>query len=354
MSDPAHVSMRRATITAFDQNLELRAETIPAPTGREVLVRVRHCGVCHTDLHLRHGYYDLGGGRRWFFKDRGLVPPITPGHEIYGEVTQAGDDAQDAIGRLGVVYPWIGCGICAKCRAGQEQDCPSPRFLGFRQPGGFGDYVLLPDPRYLLDVSGIEPSFAASLACAGLTAYAALLKLQPDPDAPLVIIGAGGLGLAAIGLAAHLSFSEVVAIEPHPDRRAAALKAGAVMAIAPADMATTGKSLLGALSGVIDFVGRPETFEAGTSLLRRGGRYVLVGLFGGEVVITLPTIALRAISIIGSAVGSMAEMHALINLVQKKPAKTTPVQSIALDDVNQALDDLSAGHIVGRIVVTNP
>src|SRR5882672_6670014 len=107
----------------------------PRPQGTEVLVRVMRCGVCHTDLHLWEGYFDLGGGRKYHIKDRGQVPPITLGHEPYGVVEAAGPDADVAVGARGIVYPWIGCGACAVCRAGQDNYCLAPRFIGAGKPG---------------------------------------------------------------------------------------------------------------------------------------------------------------------------------------------------------------------------
>lgn len=351
--------MRRLELPAYGAALRWRDADAPRPEGSEVLLRVQRCGICHTDLHLRHGYYELGGGRRWQFADRGVLPPLTLGHEVYGEIVAAGPEAGDpgqTLGRRGVVFPWIGCGDCALCNSGQEHMCPAHRFLGLRMPGGYGSHLLLPHPRYLFDTGALDPSQAAALACAGLTAYSALRKARAEPGLSgwLGVIGAGGIGLTAIALAQVLGLGPVVAFEPDARRRAAALAAGAQLALDPADssaLAALPARLGGAAAAVIDFVGRPETYALGTEALQRGGRYIIVGLFGGEVTLTLPMLALRAISIAGSAVGSLAEMHELVALARSGALPPLPITLRPLAEADAALDDLAAGQVVGRVVL---
>ena len=163
----------------------------PTPTGTEVLVRTRAAGLCHTDPHLWEGYYDIGGGKRLAFADRGIKPPLTLSHEIVGEVVAVGPDAGKVpLGGTILVHPWIGCGECAACRRGDENHCATPGSLGIMRPGGFADHVLVPHPRYLIDIEGLDPAEAAPLACAGVTTYSALLKFgKALTEDPVVIIG---------------------------------------------------------------------------------------------------------------------------------------------------------------------
>ena len=91
----------------------------PKPKGTEVLVRITRSGVCHSDLHIWDGYFEMGGGKRFYVKDRGCVPPFTLGHEPFGIVEAVGPKAKGAkIGQKRLVYPWIGCGKCAICASG--------------------------------------------------------------------------------------------------------------------------------------------------------------------------------------------------------------------------------------------
>jgi propanol-preferring alcohol dehydrogenase len=111
-------------VVQFGAPLQRRERAIPVPQGSEVLVRTLAAGVCHSDLHLWEGGYDLGQGRRMSVADRGVTPPFTMGHEIAGEVVALGPDAAGAIiGEKYLVFPWLGCGECAVCQAGQEQLC---------------------------------------------------------------------------------------------------------------------------------------------------------------------------------------------------------------------------------------
>ena len=131
------------------QELELPT---PEPKGTEVLVEVTHCGVCHSDLHIWEGYYDLGGGKHMSLKDRGVVLPLAMGHEIVGRVVKLGPDAKGVkLGDLRIVFPWLGCGNCEKCLAEEDNMCLTPRSLGVYANGGYGTHVIAPHPRHLVD-----------------------------------------------------------------------------------------------------------------------------------------------------------------------------------------------------------
>ena len=107
--------------------LKLMERPTPKPTGSEVLLKVLAAGVCHSDLHIWDGYYDLGGGKRLQLTDRGVKLPLTMGHENVGEVVAVGPDAKGVkVGDRRLVHPWIGCGDCAICRHGEEQLCHDP------------------------------------------------------------------------------------------------------------------------------------------------------------------------------------------------------------------------------------
>ena len=167
------------------------------PRGTEVILSVTAAGVCHTDLHIREGGYDLGHGRKLEFAQRGIALPLVMGHETVGEVVAAGPDVGTLDrGKKYVVYPWIGCGTCAVCASGQEQLCMKPQFLGMHVDGGYATQIRVPHPKYLHEIGDIPPENAAPLACSGLTAYGALKKVESTlKDHALLVIGAGGLGL---------------------------------------------------------------------------------------------------------------------------------------------------------------
>src|SRR5262249_17783900 len=150
----------------------------PEPVGSEVLLRVLAAGVCHSDVHIRDGFYDLGGGKRLWLTDRGIKLPLTMGHETVGDVVAAGPKAQGVkVGERRLAFPWIGCGECELCHSGEEQLCAKPGFLGVFRAGGYSDYLIVPHPRYLLDIGDLAPSRAAPLACSGVTTFGALKKV---------------------------------------------------------------------------------------------------------------------------------------------------------------------------------
>lgn len=345
-----HHSMR---MSAFGAPLVPDDRPVPTPSGTQVLLRVHACGVCHSDLHLSDGYFDLGGGRRLDMA-RGMPLPMTLGHEVAGEVFALGEGAEGvAVGGRYVLYPWVGCGQCALCALGEEHLCGTPRHHGVNVDGGFSNFVLVPHPRYLLPIAKLDPAYAAALACSGLTAYSALRKAGPaDAGRPLLIIGAGGVGTAALAVARALGHAPVVA-DIDPAKRSAALQAGAAQVLDPNDPQAR-KHLLkqyGGVAAAIDFVGASASADFGLACLRKGGRLVVVGLFGGALELALPLLPMRSIAIEGSYVGSLQEMRELMALAHAGKLAAMPLQRSALDAVQAALDALRAGRILGRAVV---
>jgi D-arabinose 1-dehydrogenase-like Zn-dependent alcohol dehydrogenase len=343
-------------IEAFGKPLAQVLRDTPVPHGSEVLLRVSACGVCHSDLHMHDGYFDLGEGNRLDLT-RSLQLPRTLGHEIAGIVVAVGPDATGTVvGDRRVVYPWVGCGQCALCAAGNEHLCPAPRALGAHRDGGFADHVLVPHPKYLLAFDPLPDEQACTYACAGLTAYSALNKVAPlGNDDTLLVIGAGGVGLSGIRLARELvPGAKLVVAELDHAKWDLARKAGAHDVIDPsADGA--GKALVKATAGgvaaAIDFVGAASSFAFAFGALRKGGKLVCVGLFGGATPIVPAMVAMKAVSVIGSYVGSLAEMQALMALARRGTLPSLPLSSRPLAQATQALDDLRAGRVRGRTVL---
>ena len=201
--------------------------------------------------------------------------------------------------------------------------------------GGFSNYVLVEHPRYLVEYEPLSASFAATLGCSGLTAFSALKKAAPaDAEHPLLIIGAGGLGLAAVSLCHALYGIGPIVADVDAAKRQAALEAGASVVIDPADPDAR-KSLLadtGGMFSAIDFVGAEKSAAFGLSLLRKGGRLFVVGLFGGSLAISLPTLPIRGISIIGVFTGTLPEFQELMALAREGKVKPAPIETRALDD----------------------
>ena len=343
-------------LIAFGAPLEAVKRETPEPQGTEVLLRITSCGVCHSDVHLRDGYYDLGHGKK-LPMPRGVATfPHILGHEIAGEVAALGPEAEGiALGTHCIAYPWIGCGMCSVCARGDERLCTRPRALGISALGGYADYVIVPHPRYLVAIGNVPEEFACTLACAGLTAYAALKKAMPlAPDDRLAIFGAGGVGLAAISLAERVTGVAPYVIELDAGRRAAALAAGAKDAIDPSsleDGRAFTKRIGGRLNAAIDFVGAGATAALAFENLTMGGKIVSIGLLGGAFELPLPMVALRALTIQGSYVGTLAELREVTELAKSGALRPIPIEKRPLEDADAALADLKAGHVTGRVVL---
>jgi alcohol dehydrogenase, propanol-preferring len=329
----------------------------PQPVGSEVLVKVLAAGVCHSDIHIWDGYYELGGGKRLQLLDRGIKLPLTMGHENVGEVVAVGPEARSVpLGAVRLVHPWMGCGNCPVCKRGDENLCKTPRNIGVFSDGGYSDYLMVPDPRYLFDIGDLPPEKAAPLACSGITAYGALKKVGPlINDEPVVIIGAGGLGLMALALHRAMGGKAVISVDVDPVKRKAAKEAGAAKVIdgkAPDAVKQIMEATGGGAWAVIDFVGSSDTARLGVDSLTKGGKLIIVGLFGGDMVTSTPYFPLRAMTIQGSYVGSLPEMRELLELVRRTGAPSVPLRTRPLDDVQAALNDLRDGKVVGRVVLT--
>lgn len=335
---------------------QVRKQT-PRPQGTEVLVRVTHSGVCHSDLHIWEGYFDWGGSRRFYVKERGCVPPFTLGHEPFGVVEALGPRARGVEpGERRIVFPWIGCGKCAVCRAGEDNYCVSgSRFLGVNRAGAYASHVLVPHPRYLVDAAGLDPAFAATLACSGLTTYSASAKLPPLAARDWVaVIGCGGLGLMCIAVLRAKGIRNIVACDVDETKLAAARRQGAKRVL-DARAENAGQMLTelasASLAGAIDLVGTPATAALGIGALRKGGRYILCGLYGGELAYPLPPIAQRAIGIVGSYVGSLRELKEVVALARRGRLRPGPIATRPAAEVNRVLEELKAGRVLGRVVL---
>jgi alcohol dehydrogenase, propanol-preferring len=349
--------MRAWQVTAAGAPLVEVDGTAPEPQGTEVVVEVSHCGVCHSDVTLWQGKFDMGAGPVPI-SAFGFAHPLTLGHEIVGRVVALGPDARGVeIGARRIVYPWVGCGTCPACRAEDDNRCQTPTGIGTRRPGGFGSHVTVPHPRHLIDPGDLDPALAATLACSGLTAFAAVRKLMPlDPDVPVVVIGAGGVGLSAIAVLRALGHRAIVAVDRAADKLDGARAAGASATVDSHgdDVADRIRAACGGLVlNILDFVNNAQTAALALASLGKGGRLVMVGMYGGALALPLMKVPMMGLSILGSYVGSPAELRALVALAQTGRLAPIPVERAPRAAINDALPRLARGQVAGRIVLTD-
>ena len=343
----------------YGHALQLTDQETPTPQGDEVLVRIRACGVCHSDIHVWDGHFDLGNGRKLDIS-RGRTLPFTLGHEIAGEVVAVGPTtAGVSIGAERVVFPWIGCGDCPVCDSGNEHLCSRPRALGTSVDGGFSDHVMVPHARYLFDYADVPTELACTYACSGLTAYSALDRVREHAAGrTLVMIGAGGVGFAGLQIVQALFDTQLVVVDIDDTKLEAAKEGGAAYVFntndegATKDAAKKIRNLTAGGSGaVIDFVGSETSANFGLKILGNSGVLIVVGLFGGALAVPLPLLALKHITIRGSFLGSLRQMGELMQLVRAGKVTPIPVEARPLAQAQRTLEDLRGARILGRAVL---
>ncbi len=351
------VQMRRQSVVQYAAPL---CETIidtPRPTGAQALVRIACCGLCHSDLHIHDGYFDLGGGRKADIS-AGRTLPFTLGHEIAGVVEEVGPDAPAGlVGARKAVFPWIGCGQCRECLAGDENLCGQARYLGVNIDGGFASHVLVPDAKYLIDYDPLPTNFAATLMCSGVTAYGALKRLVDRPrQRNLLLIGLGGVGMMGLSLAKAMFKQPITVADLSAEARAAALKAGASAAYDPAEAGVL-KQLLkdsdGGFDGVVDFAGNEKSMAFGVGALARGGKLVVSGMMGGTFTLPVLQWTNKRITVEGFVTGTLAETKELMALARAGKVAMPPMTEEPMTETQQWIDQLRAGKVVGRIMLTN-
>ena len=350
--------MRAWAVVENGQPLQCIEVTDVKPKGTEVLLEVTHCGVCHSDLHFWKGSYDLGRGKVLKLTDRGVTLPRAVGHEVVGRVIDVGPDAEGvSVGDVRIVYPWLGCGKCERCLRGDDNLCDSANSIGVIQHGGFGERVMSPHPKFLVDPGNIDPAVAATFACSGITVYSAIKKILPlAPDEPIVLIGAGGLGLAAISMLKALDHENIIVVEINPEKREAALRAGATKTVDGSGENVTAR-IIEAAGGLvpagIDFVNTGATASALLEALAKGGKLILVGVAGGEFPLSVASLIFRPRTIQGSVTGSPQDLRDVVALAQLGKLAPIPIRTMPKQEVNEALQMLHHGEVTGRLVLVS-
>ena len=330
-------------VRLYGPGLRPRVEQLPVPRPRrgEVLLRVLAAGVCHTELQLLDGTLNPG------------VWPLTPGHEVVGEVL---DGPPDLIGQRALVYYSRPCGECGWCMQGEEQVCPNagPQ-VGLSSDGGFAEFACVPTDGLVLLPHTLDPASAAPLGCAAATAYHALHGVaHVQPGETLVVYGVGGVGLPLIQLGVACG-ARVLAVGRSAAKLALAREFGAESIDASErDPVIEVHRRTGGHGGdaVFELVGSQETMPGAVTMLRRQGRLVFVGYSSGRLQLNPLELVLRETRLLSSLGNTRAELREVVRLAAAGVLRVPIAGEYALDDVDLALDALREGQLLGRAVVT--
>ena len=347
--------MKAYQVTENGKPLEEKNIETPSPKGNEVLIKTVACGVCHSDVHIHDGYFDLGGGAKL---PTPLLEPLTMGHEVFGEIVAVGEKVSNVkVGEKYVVYPWIGCGDCELCNNDKTHYCMNNSNIGINVSGGYADHVLIPGEQYLFDAGDTPDSLAGSYACRGLTAFSALRKAEPyTNDNSLIIVSAGGLGLLALKIAKAAYGINPIVIDIDDEKLKVASDLGASLTI-NSSSEDAAKQIMEATGGgakaIVDFVGAEASVNLGYQCLSKGGKQVVVGLFGGQLTIPLPLLTLTEKKLMGSYVGSLGEMKDLMKLVSAGKIEPVEVESRDVSEANRTLEEMKSGKLLGLVSLTH-
>jgi 2-desacetyl-2-hydroxyethyl bacteriochlorophyllide A dehydrogenase len=338
--------MKTMVLSQYNTPLKMHDREIPQVEPGEVLLKVKACGICQTDLKIIRG---------------AIPPPIVTlprvlGHEVVGEITAVGENVSGVRqGDVGVVYSYLSCHDCELCLAGRENLCRHLQRLGFERDGGFAEYLKIPAYNFCAFSKNLAVEKMAILADAIGTPYHAITGLAKiRPGQSVLIVGAGGLGIHAVQIA-KLCGAAVTVVDLDPRARDLAKTYGADETLDPVDAAEAISEQTGGqgVDAVIEIVGSPETLQWSLPALKSGGRLVLVG-YAPDHPFALNTMMMHynEYEIIGSRFVTKGELLELIRLVEYGKIKPVVTRTFPFDRVNEALETLKAGKCLGRIVLT--
>jgi 2-desacetyl-2-hydroxyethyl bacteriochlorophyllide A dehydrogenase len=336
--------MQAAVLEQFNEPLQVREMPDPVPGAGEVIVRSRAAGICRTDLKIIEGVIPT------------VKTPLIMGHELAGEVVALGGDVRGfEEGARVTVGLDITCGTCEYCRLGELDHCAQLVRLGLEQDGSLADFVRVPAANLVRIPPTVSFAQAATIPDAIGSPYHAVLKrAKVRPGQTVAVYGLGGLGLTAVQVAV-LAGARVIAIARTKERRQLAEELGATWSIDPTDgdVSVQIRELTNGLGvhAFIDLVGIEGSVDQGVLSCRKGGAVVVVGYFVPQLSAGMMRLVYDEVSIMGSRGSTRSDLLEAVELVGQ--GRITPVigAELELDAVNEGLDRLRQGSVIGRAVV---
>jgi alcohol dehydrogenase, propanol-preferring len=336
-------TMKAAVVRAFGQPLVIEDVAVPVPGPGEILVKVKACGVCHTDLHAASG--------DWPVKPQ---PPFIPGHEVAGVVAALGPGVTDfELGdAVGVAWLHDACLACEYCVTGWETLCEHQHNTGYSVNGGFAEYVIASAAFAARLPANVDFAAIAPILCAGVTTYKGLKETDTRPGEWVVISGIGGLGQVAIQYAKAMGL-KVVALDIAEDKLKLARDTGAnhaVNALSADAVENVLRATGGGAHGILVTAVSTSAFAQALKMVRRKGTVSLVGLPPGEFPTPIFDVVLKRITVRGSIVGTRRDLDEAIAFAADGKVRAE-IAKAPLADINAIFDRMKAGKIDGRMVL---
>ena len=341
--------MKAVRLVAIGQPLEEQALPRPTPGEKDVLVRVRAAGICHSDVHYRAGTSPAG------------PLPVTLGHEVAGVVEAVGPRATRVRpGDRVALHYLVTCGECSHCRGGSEQFCPTGAMIGKHRDGGYAEYIAVPERNCVPLPAEVSFEQGAILMCSSATAFHALRKARLAAGETAAIFGIGGLGISAVQLARLAGAREVYAVDIVAEKLRLAAHYGAIpVNAAQADPVAEIRQLTAGrgVDVALELIGLPQTMGQAIQSLAALGRAVLVGISAQPLVIdTYRDVLGREAEIIGSNDHSLPELELLVQFVRQGRLDLgqaiTHTVGLEAGPINRVLDALERfGEDVRTVIV---
>ena len=333
--------MKAVRLTAIGSPLEEVEIAIPSVGARDVLIRVKAAGICHSDAHYRAGVSPVE------------PLPLTLGHEVAGVVEKTGANVADfAPGDRVCVHYLVTCGRCAFCEAGTEQFCLTAQMIGKHRDGGYAEFIVVPEQSVFRLPDEIPFEQGAILMCSSATSLHALNKARLRSGETVAIFGVGGLGISAVQLARHFGAAEVFAVDINPRKLELAERFGAIPVNASAGNPVEQIQELTRGRGVdvaLELVGLPLTMRQAVQSLAILGRAALVGLTQETFEIAPYSELLnKEAEIIGVSDHLASEIPVLLDLARTGKLdlshgiiRTIPLEAGAVNDTLDRLEEFS-------------
>lgn len=336
-------TMKAAVVNEFKQQLEIKEVPVPELEYGEILVKIKACGVCHTDLHAAHG--------DWPVKPK---LPLIPGHEGVGIVEEVGEGVTSIkVGdRVGIPWLYSACGECEYCLTGRETLCPDQLNAGYSVDGAYAEYCKAPANYVVKIPEGLDFAEISPIFCAGVTTYKALKIADAKPGDWVAIYGIGGLGHVALQYAKAMGFN-VIAVDIQDDKLELARELGADMTIngLKVNPVEEIKEKIGGVQAAVSVAVTRKAFEQAYGSVKRGGSLVVVGLPNDELPIPIFDTVLNGVTVKGSIVGTRKDLQEAIEFAAQGKVRTN-IETQPLDSINDVFDRMESGKINGRVVLT--